>query len=70
MAKRKVRVTKESKTGRNERFVDDTTGRSMTRTEFNKAINNGTYENYHTRNIGGKITPVSNPDKSKGNNLD
>lgn len=70
MVKRSVRVTKESKTGRNERFTDNLTGRNMSRTEFIKAINHGTYDDYHTRNIGGKITPVSNPDKSKRNNLD
>ena len=68
--KRTVRVTRESKTGRNQRFVDTKTKRNMSRTEFNKAIKNGTYPGYHVRNINGVATPVSNPDKSKGNNLD
>lgn len=64
-----IKVTRESKTGRNKRFKDLTTGRSMSRSEFNTAIKNGTYRGYHTRKINGKLTPVSNPDKSKRNNL-
>lgn len=42
----------------------------MTRQDFVKAIKAGNYPNYHVRNIHGILTPVSNPDKSKNNNLD
>lgn len=64
-----IKVTRESKSGRNKKFKDETTGRTMTRAELNKAINNGTYSGYHVRNVNGKKTPVSNPDSSKRNNL-
>lgn len=67
--KGRIKVVYETKFGRNKRFKDMDTGRYMSRTEFNKAIKNGTYNNYHTRSINGKVTPVSNPDKSKRNNL-
>jgi len=65
-----VRVTRESSTGRNERFHDTNTGRKMTRTEFVRRIERGKYPDYHVRKIGGRKTPVSNPDEREGNNLD
>ena len=68
MAKR-VSVTHESSTGRNTRFHDNHTGKSMSRAGFVKAIENGKYANYHVRNINGVKTPVSNPDNSTRNNL-
>ncbi len=68
MAKR-VSVTRESSTGRNTNFHDNYTGADMTRAQFVRQINNGTYENYHVRNINGVSTPVSNPDSSRNNNL-
>lgn len=64
-----IKVTKESETGRNERFRDMDTGRTMDLKQFNKAINNGTYNNFDTRVINGIETPVSKPDKYKNNNL-
>ena len=64
-----IKVACESKSGRNKKFKDQTTGRTMTRAELNKAINNSTYSGYHVRNVNGKETPVSNPDSSKRNNL-
>lgn len=64
-----IKVTRESETGRNERFRDLDTGRSMDIKEFNKAINNRTYNNFYTREINGIETPVSKPDKNKNNNL-
>lgn len=70
MARKKVSVTSESKTGRNKTFHDNYSGKNMTRKEFCKAINNGGYSNYHTRKINGVETPCSNPDSSKNNNLD
>jgi hypothetical protein len=69
MSKR-ISVTNESESGRNEMFRDNVTGRSMSRAELVRAIEGGRYENYHVRRINGVKTPVSNPDESEGNNLD
>ena len=41
----------------------------MDRQEFARRINEGQYPNYHTREINGVQTPVSNPDGKDGNNL-
>ena len=54
----------------NQRFADTRTGVEMTRAEFVRQIEQGSYPNYHVREIRGTKTPVSNPDKSEGNNLD
>lgn len=71
MGKRKnVRVTQQTGSGRNTRFYDPTSHRSMSRAEFVSAIERGAYPGYHVRQIGGVKTPVSNPDKSENNNLD
>ena len=69
MAKR-VKVVKESDSGRNQRFHDNYTGQDMTRAQFVKKIENGQYDNYHVRKINDVKTPVSNPDETKNNNLD
>ena len=37
--------------------------------EWYKQFKQGNYENYHVREINGILTPVSNPDKSRNNNL-
>lgn len=66
---KRITVTRESSTGRNEMFHDNYTGQNMTRQQFVNQINKGTYDNYHVRNICGIDTPVSNPDKSSRNNL-
>jgi hypothetical protein len=66
---KRVRVTRETSTGRNRKFRDNRTGKNMTRTEFVKQIKQGNYSGYHVRNINGVPTPVSNPDKSVNNNL-
>ena len=66
---KRVSVTRESTTGRNERFHDNFTGQDMTRNQFVRAIQQGNYQNYHVRNINGVATPVSNPDKTRNNNL-
>ena len=68
MSKR-VTVTNTNSKGRNTNFRDNVTGANMTRPQFVKQIKNGNYENYHVRKINGVDTPVSNPDKSKNNNL-
>lgn len=65
----RITVTRESDTGRNERFHDNFTGADMTRNQFVRQINQGNYENYHVRNINGVATPVSNPDRNRNNNL-
>ena len=66
---KRVSVTHESDSGRNERFHDNYTGSDMTSKQFVNQINRGNYDNYHVRNINGVPTPVSNPDRSKNNNL-
>jgi uncharacterized protein DUF3892 len=70
IARKKISVTKESDTGRNTRFKDNYNGKSMTTKQFVNQIKSGNYENYHIRKINGVETPVSNPDKTKDNNLD
>lgn len=67
---KRVTVTQESNTGRNERFHDNFTGINMTRNQFVNQIKQGNYQNYHVRNINGVDTPVSNPDRTRNNNLD
>ena len=69
MGRQRVSVTRESDTGRNERFHDNYKGTDMKRSQFVREINNGNYENYHVRNINGIPTPVSNPDSTRNNNL-
>ncbi len=70
MARKRITVTQESKTGRNEKFHDNYTGKDMFRKQFVSEIKQGEYQNYHVRTINGVETPVSNPDKSEANNLD
>ena len=65
----RVRVTQEDDSGRNKRFKDTRTGREMTRAQFIGRIEQGEYDAYHVRNVGGVKTPASNPDGKKGNNL-
>ncbi len=69
MGRQRVSVTRESNTGRNERFHDNYKGTDMTRSQFVREINNGNYKNYHIRNINGIPTPISNPDSTRNNNL-
>jgi hypothetical protein len=66
---KRVSVTDESSTGRNNQFHDNFKGTNMTRAQFVNAIGNGQYSNYSVRNINGVATPVSKPDKSSNNNL-
>ncbi|ANU28417.1 hypothetical protein I858_015615 [Planococcus versutus] len=67
---KRVTVTSESKTGRNNRFLDNFNKNDMTRSQFVKEIKAGKYDNYHVRNVNGVLTPVSNPDGTRNNNLD
>ena len=70
MAYKRIKVTQESASGRNQRFHDNRTGADMTRADFVREIEQGSYDNYHVRKINGIKTPVSNPDGKEGNNLD
>ena len=65
----RVKVTRESDTGRNERFMDTVSGRYMSREQFVTAIKNGNYDDYHVRRINGVNTPCSNPNNKVKDNL-
>ena len=65
-----VKVTAEDDSGRNQRFHDSKSGKGMSRVEFVKEIEKGNFDDYHVRKVHGLKTPVSNPDRSEGNNLD
>ena len=69
MGRKRITVTKENTTGRNQKFHDNCTGQDMNRPQFVNKIKNGEYDNYHVRNVNGVNTPVSNPDSAKNNNL-
>jgi len=69
MARKRVSVTREGNTGRNQKFHDNFNGTDMTRGQFVKQIESGNYSNYHIRNVNGVKTPVSNPDSTTNNNL-
>jgi len=62
-------VIKESKTGRNELFVDQITGDIFDRSGFVNAINSNKYKGYTLASIDGLATPMSKPDKVTSNNL-
>lgn len=66
---KRITVTTETDSGRNQRFRDNRTGSEMSRAEFVRKIEQGEYDNYHVREINGVKTPVSNPDQSENNNL-
>lgn len=66
---KRISVTSESGTGRNQRFHDNYTGADMSRAQFVSAIRQGNYDNYHVRMVNGIATPASNPDRSVNNNL-
>lgn len=65
-----VIVTSEDDSGRNQKFHDNKSGVGMSRVEFVRRIEQGNFSDYHIRKINGVKTPVSNPDRSEGNNLD
>ena len=66
---KRISVTQESETGRNQKFHDNYKGTDMTCPQFVRAIEAGNYPNYHIREIDGIKTPASNPDQSERNNL-
>lgn len=63
--KKRVTVTQESETGRNEIFHNNKTGEDMTRAGFVRKINQGKYDDYYVRNINNVPTPCSKPDSNK-----
>lgn len=67
---KRLRVLKQSKTGRNELFQDVHSKKILTRKQVIDCIKHGDYPDYHLRIINGKETPCSNPDNDKFNNLD
>lgn len=69
MSRKQITVTRETTSGRNNRFHDNYKNKDMTRAEFVKRIEDGEYPKYHIREINQIKTPVSNPDKSTMNNL-
>lgn len=70
MAKKPIKVIKESTSGRNQRFLDPNNNMEMTRAQFVKQIENGNHPDYHVRRVHQLKTPISNPDNTKKNNLD
>lgn len=64
-----VRVTNESDSGRNLKFYDTKSHKSMNRPEFVKQIEQGKFPDYYVRKMNGLKTPISKPDKSESNNL-
>lgn len=67
--KGRLKVVRESDTGRNQRFQNTRTGQEMSRAEVVRRIKQGEYEDYHVRKVNGIETPAANPDGKKGNNL-
>ncbi len=67
---KRITVTHESKSGRNQNFHDNKTGKDMSRAVFVKEIELGKYLRYHIRIRNGLKTPTSNPDGKSNNNLD
>lgn len=65
----RLKVTKETDTGRNVGFMDNRTGQEMSRAEVVRRIEQGAYPDYHVRKVNGVKTPASNPDRSEKNNL-
>lgn len=62
-------VIKQSKTGRNELFLDVHSKKVLTRKQVVDCIKRGKYPNCHIWVINDVETPCSNPDKSKLNNF-
>lgn len=69
MARQRISVMEESKTGRNLKFRDNYRNRIMNLRQFVTEIEAGNYNNFHIRKLNGVKTPVSNPDKTSRNNL-
>jgi hypothetical protein len=66
---KRIKVTGDNDTGRHLGFYDNRTGADMTRSQFVRQIEAGTYNGFHVQELDGVKTPLSNPDRSKNNNL-
>ncbi len=64
-----VIVLKQSKTKKNELFMDLTDRTVMDRDDFVNLIQQGEYPGYRVSNIQGILTPISRSDRSSSNNL-
>lgn len=70
MAKKpRLVVERESKTGLNTHLRDTKTNEVIPRGEAAKRVKKGEYPDYHVAKLNGKNIIKSNPDRSKGNNL-
>jgi len=67
----KLKVVKESKTGRNEIFMDTTTKELLTSSQVKVRINSNVpgYNKYYSRQYNGKTTIQRKPDNNKNTNL-
>lgn len=67
---KRIKTIEQSRTGRNLKFHDNFKNKDMTDKQFIEAIKKGKYPRYSVKNIHGRETAVSKPDKSIDNNLD
>ena len=67
--KKPVKVIQESESGRNQYFLDFSTGDILDRETFVTAIESGNYPGYTVTTIDSIKTPMSKPDKVTSNNL-
>jgi len=68
-SKKPVILVEESKTGRNELFIDTLSGTIMDRSHFVRLIESDEYPGYQISMINNVPTPISKPDKITTNNL-
>lgn len=66
---KRLSVVSESPTGQNLAFRDNRIGLVAVGKVYIDKILSGGYEQYHLRTINGKLTIISNPDKSLANYL-
>ncbi len=68
-ASKPIVAIKEDKNGRNELFFDIVKKQVFTLAAFLEQIDAGEYPGYVVKNVRGKPTPVSKPDKRRTNNI-
>jgi hypothetical protein len=68
-ASKPIVAIKEDKNGRNELFFDIVKKQVFTLAEFLEQIDAGEYPGYVVKDVRGKPTPVSKPDKRRTNNI-
>ena len=67
--KKNIVVISQTKSGKNIKFKNTNTRKTMSLTAFKKRIKSGYYPDYHIRKTKRGEIPASNPDSSKTNNL-